>query len=546
MGYAEAADMLRRSARFTADPALRGPRLLEAGLIAMVAGRPEVARECLDQVIGEDQPPALVSAARVALARLQMMDGNGRLARDLLVGEAELLGPSDGPAAALMLADAAHASGMTGDAVRALELARLAEARLGEGAPHAEAVQVALIRVTCALLAGEPGAAELLERTPPPMEALSGGDPLAWPRVVVFVASLIWCDRFGDADALTESLIGTGRALSAPSMLPYPLASRANLRELTGDWEGAYVNAREAIELADEIGQHAVGAFARSVLAHLLAARGEEVECRALAAAALESVPSGDASAVIRSYVHALFGLLNLGLRRLDSALVALEAADEIARTAGVRSHGAFPYLPDLVETAVLAGRDDLAARGLARIEEQAPLGFARTLGAIERCRGLVAGDADEAIAHLRRAVDHEGAAGVPFERARSQLLLGERLQRARRRREAQEALAGALRTFEVLGASPWAERARTGLGTLGARPRARHSPATRDLTAQELQVARAAAEGLSNREIAAQLFLSVKTVEFHLRNAFAKLDVRSRTELAGRMLGGPTPEPGP
>jgi hypothetical protein len=104
-----------------------------------------------------------------------------------------------------------------------------------------------------------------------------------------------------------------------------------------------------------------------------------------------------------------------------------------------MRSHSPLPYLPDLVEAAVLAGRQEVAARGLASLESRAEGAFPRRLGAIERCRALVAEDAEVAIAHLERAAELEGGAGVPFERARSQLLLAERMLRARRRGDASE-----------------------------------------------------------------------------------------------------------
>jgi DNA-binding CsgD family transcriptional regulator len=125
----------------------------------------------------------------------------------------------------------------------------------------------------------------------------------------------------------------------------------------------------------------------------------------------------------------------------------------------------------------------------------------------------------------------------MPFEQARTELCWGERLRRDRRRAEACTQLRSALATFEQLGATPWAERARAELRAAGARPRRRADwSAARELTAQELQVALTIAQGLTNPEAAVALFLSRKTIEFHLGNVYRKLGLRSRTELTRRL----------
>ena len=125
----------------------------------------------------------------------------------------------------------------------------------------------------------------------------------------------------------------------------------------------------------------------------------------------------------------------------------------------------------------------------------------------------------------------------LPFETARTQLVFGERLRRGGRRVDARAQLRDALDTFERLGAEPWSERARAELETTGERVRRRRGAPTDELTPQELRVALVVARGASNREAAAALFLSPKTIEFHLRNVYRKLGIRSRTELVRAML---------
>lgn len=533
LGYGEAAEVMRRAAQLTPDAPTQAARLVEAGTFAMMAGRRDTARDCLDQAIRDADDPALAARARGTRAHLEMWTGNVKLAREMLVAEVDRLGPGGGIFASVMLADAAFCSAMAGEALKVLQFARAAEARLDSATPRGVAAMIEQLAATGAVLCGEPDAVSRVDAVIDPWEAVADGDPLALGRLGFFINALNWTGRHADALALAERIVGMGRGLSAPSMLPFPLAQRAELRIVIGDWDGAYASGSEALALAEETGQSGTASYARCQLARLSAGRGHEQECRALAAASLDSVSSNE-SGSLTMYAHAALGLLHLGMGRLDAALDELGLTSQIGRSQQVGSHAVVPYLCDLVEAAVRSRRSDVATRALAQLEAQDPAGVPRTLGAIERCNGLVTDDTERAIGHLKRAIDIEEQAGVPFERARSQLILGERLQRARHRRDATEVLGEALVTFEALGAVPWSERAADRLGTLGARPRARNSPGTRDLTAQELQVSRAAAQGLSNREIASQLFLSGKTVEFHLRNAFAKIGVRSRTGTRG------------
>jgi DNA-binding NarL/FixJ family response regulator len=160
------------------------------------------------------------------------------------------------------------------------------------------------------------------------------------------------------------------------------------------------------------------------------------------------------------------------------------------------------------------------------------------------RCRGYLAGEASFE-AHFTRALALHQVKPAPFEIARTQLCFGEVLRRHRRRVEGRQQLNEALNAFERLGADPWANRARVELLATGERSRKRDVAATRDLTPQELQIALAVAQGATNREAAAQLFLSPRTVEAHLSSAYRKLGARSRTELV-LIFANETTESGP
>jgi DNA-binding CsgD family transcriptional regulator len=218
--------------------------------------------------------------------------------------------------------------------------------------------------------------------------------------------------------------------------------------------------------------------------------------------------------------------LLELGLGREEAAVVELE-----------RLHGSglvfgepmiVLWLPDLIEAYIRAGMGVKASESLEVLEEQVrDRGRAGALAATERCRGLLA-ERGEFEQHFARALEWHAATPTPFERARTELCLGERLRRGRRGAEAKPYLLAALGTFERLGALPWAERTRRELGG-----RKEASGGLGSLTSHEREVAALVARGATNREAAAALFVSPKTIEYHLASAYRKLDVRSRTELA-------------
>lgn len=193
-------------------------------------------------------------------------------------------------------------------------------------------------------------------------------------------------------------------------------------------------------------------------------------------------------------------------------------------------------YLADLVEALGRTGRRDDAQRALDSLAEDAErTGGAWANAAVERGRLLLAGE-DRIEAHAEAAIAWHDRVDMPFERARTMLVLGERLRRARRRADARRALDEALDTFDRIGADPWSARARTELRATGGRAAEHAASPVEELTPRELQVAALVAEGRTNREVGAALFLSPKTIEHHLLAIYRKLGLRSRTQLAVRL----------
>ena len=198
------------------------------------------------------------------------------------------------------------------------------------------------------------------------------------------------------------------------------------------------------------------------------------------------------------------------------------------------------PWEPDLIEAYARQGRPGDARRVLARLERRADRTASPVArAAAARCRGMVDDDFEPA---FTAALALDDQRPMPFERARTLLAFGRRLHRARRRAEARERLLAARLGFEQLGASAWAEQAEAELSAAGAR---RREPDDSALTPQELRVAAAVQRGASSRDIAADLFLSPKTVEFHLRQIYRKLGVHSRTQLIAA-LAAPEQRRGP
>ncbi|MEA2450037.1 MAG: hypothetical protein QOG63_1969 [Thermoleophilaceae bacterium] len=527
---AAAARALERAADLSAGDDTRARRLFEAASNAYLAGASTQARRLLDSVPAPRSDPLLRADVEHLYGQVDMWDGHTDAAHRRLTAAAVEVQPDDPRRAALMLADGSLAALLSGSIQTGIGIARHAHRLAADLAADVSAV-TAPILANGLLLAGE----------------VEEGLPLlgVWDRIPVeqrpptaliqIAPPLTWIEAYDDTRAMLDGLIGVGRDLSSPSILVPALWNLAELDLRMGRWNEAYANCTESVSLAETTGQgpHLSLAF----MARVEAGRGLEDECRAHAGQAValgRDLGSGAALA----YGLSALGLLELGLGRSATTIETLEGLADALDGMGVHEPAVVPFMPDLIEAYVLQGRLDEARSRLASLGRQAErTGFAWTNAVTARCAGLLADDGsyDEAFEH---ALDWHARVQQPFERARTQLCYGERLRRGRRVCEAREQLRLALDEFERLGAAPWAGKALSELRATGERRRSRGSE-TSELTPRELQVALVVAEGATNREAAASLFLTVKTIEFHLGQIYRKLGVRSRTELAHRMASG-------
>jgi DNA-binding CsgD family transcriptional regulator len=417
------------------------------------------------------------------------------------------------------------------DPRRGLETARRANAFAERGDDPAARLAASLALVQTLVLGGQTAeAVSILDRCTP---ALDAADPLgAYHLLHGPSLTLIYFERFSEAEALITRVTEAARAASALTLLPLCLGSRAELEYRLGRWPAALAHGSEATRLAAETGAKTILPFALALTARVEAVQGRKQEARRHASEAVEASTEA-LSVATMFYAETALALLALSFRRFDEAA---ERLGRVAREEDVRGIGEPAILlwpPDHVEACARAGRRKEAEAALVRLERQAEhIDHPWRRAVAARCRGLLAGDEDFD-AEFGEALRQHDRTPMPFERARTELCLGEHHRRAGRRVDARVPLRSALAAFEQLGAAPWAERAGAELRATGEAVRRRDAAGIEQLTAQELQVVLVVARGATNKEAAAELFLSPKTIDFHLRNVYRKLGVRSRAELA-------------
>jgi DNA-binding CsgD family transcriptional regulator len=348
----------------------------------------------------------------------------------------------------------------------------------------------------------------------------------------------MWMERFDRAQSVVDRVIDDARARARWRSSPTRSRSARSSAFRRGPWTAGYADAEEAARVSRETGQEAGLSYALQMQAEIEAALGRFDEARDHASESIDLGQRTEAP-VFSPYARAALGAVALAENQIDVAVSEYETAREELLAIGMPAPGEVFWTVELIEAHVRGGATEKAAAELERLAELVTDSHPAVQQAqLERSRALVSADHDEAVAHLERALEHHGASRTPFEHARTQLALGERLRRRKARTEARDQLRAALDTFERLGAKPWAERARAELRTGGGATAAKSMPLGEILTPHELQVAMIVARGATNKEVAAQLFVSPKTVEHRLGNIYKKLEVRSRTELARLVTG--------
>ncbi|WP_372404122.1 AAA family ATPase [Streptomyces luteireticuli] len=527
-GVATAAKALRRAAALASDPGTRARLLTDAAECAWKAAEPHQAQALLTQAESLAGTPALRAGLLRVRGAITHASEDPADACAMLLETARLTRDTDPRQAGESLVMAARSAWIANTPEQLADIADLLE-----GLPSTPATRDAR------RFAGHlryVGSVTYNERPPGPAGAdtpvtwLCPNHPRPWVWPPVFLPHLL-----GSTGPVLQALQHAADALrkeGAMGTLPMTLAPLVSLQLLTGDWSAAGTNATEALTLALETGQLGPAGHLRAMLAWIAAARGDSDRCRQLATASLDiTVPRRVSSAV--ALAHWALGLDALAAGRPHDAARLL---GEICTPEGPAHHYMVRQLalPDFVEACVRAGEAD---RARAALDDEAPH-VPPHLRPDRRCRALLA-RGDDAEEHFLAALEDAGPSA--FDTGRCHLLYGEWLRRNRRIKQARDHLLRAEEQLDTVGAAPWAEQARAELRAAGTRTAHRPPagpPATDALTARELQVLRLAAQGLSNSEIAVRLFVSPRTVGYHLYKIFPKLGVTSRAQLYGQSFG--------
>ncbi len=540
-GSAVLARTMTAAATLTPAPERRADRLLAAAEATVAMGRSGHAVELLERALEISEDPRKWAVAERLRARVDILAGVPQVAHDRLVVAARPLEQEDPLLASQMLSEAvvAHmASGNFAEYVQTASHALAVSERAPQGADSLPGLLLAMGMLASG--AGDRAIAQL------DRYAAIAQDPQMWlamPEIAGMMGlALQWIERYEEAERLLTAVTVQARSGGAIRALAFPLAVQADLHFLLGRWPAALSAAREAVSLAEDVGEGALLANNLLYLARIQAGLGMAAECRANAERGLGLSATYGLGAVAPYGMHAL-ALLALGESSYEEALAHLEAIDE-SLPDFADEPGLSRWDPDRVEAYIRAKRPAPARRALERYEHAVEFtNRAQGRAALARLHGLIGPDGD-----LERHFEHSlhlyQRLPLPFERARTHLCYGERLRRARMRRQAREQLTAALSTFQALGAQRWAERTRRELAAAGARQGKSAAPlAPRDerwslLTPQQARVVREIVAGATYREAADALYLSPRTVEFHLRQVYRALGIRSRSELL-LSLGG-------
>jgi len=520
-GYAAAAAAYERAADLTADPAAQADRFASAAENRAEIGDFDQARSLAARASAEATDPIVQARLANVRARAEIARGQLLAAHRTLTDGAAKIAATDPPRTARMLTYAMHVAWLRGDrslvADTATQLSGLGE-RASELMPLVELMLCLARQAT-----GHPGddpprLADLVARA----RRSRAGDP--YDLAMIAIDALV-TGQNADASEMLTVLVADARAHGRIGWLPTLLACLAQAQLYAGRLCDATASATEALGIARATGQPQWASELNGTMAYLAAIEGNQERCHQLAASALAE-PVGALAPAARPWVRWALGLLDLGSGRLDTALMQLEA---IWQGAAHYHASALHSIPDLIEVMVRLGHPARAAEPLTRFSDWARLACSPGIDALaERCHALLEAG-EEAEQHYLAALKLDDES---FDRARTQLLYGAWLRRSRRKSDARTQLRAAAGYLDRIGAAPWAAQAHAELratGVTSARPGRMSIPR---LTPQELQVTRLAAQGLSNRDIAAQLFLSPRTVGYHLYKAYPKLGITSRGQL--------------
>src|SRR5215831_4977750 len=524
-GLAAAAAFLERAVVLTADPARRTERALAAAQASLQAGAFGKARELL--VMAEAGPLDELQAGRADLLRGQatFASGLGSDAAPLLLKAAKRLEQLDRGLARENYLSAWMAAMFAGRLVGAGDLLEVSRAARALPAPTDPPCPADLILDGLALLVtdGPAAAAPALRHvvtafTGPGISAAEG---LRWGWFAQAAASALWDDHAWHAMLVRQ--VRLARDAGALDQLPIILGALGTAAVWSGDFAAAASLIAEADAVCEATGSRAAP-FAAMMLASL---RGDQAEAAPLIEATIARAEAGGQGMAV-ACAHWVAAILANSLGHYEAALAAARHASEDTFTLNISMWA----LPELVEAAVRSRDSEVAADALERLAESTQAGGTDFgLGLEARCRALVTGGAaaDEL---YREAIDRLGRTQLRPELARAHLLYGEWLRRGGRRADARGQLRTAHDMLDAIGMEAFAGRARRELAATGEKVRRRRAETRDRLTPQEEHIARLARDGRTSPEIGGLLFLSARTVEWHLGKIFTKLGIGSRREL--------------
>jgi DNA-binding CsgD family transcriptional regulator len=526
-GRAQARGGLAAAAALTGDPARRADRALAAAQASLGAGAFDVARGLL--AAAEAGPLDELQRARLNLLRAEAAysESRGSEAPALLLRAAKALEPLD-----LQLARETYLDAWSS----ALFAGQLASASLHEVSREVRAAlrpvslrpsDLLLDGFALAFTDGRPEAAPVLERA---VTGFAGDDVsteevLRWGWLATAAAVMVW--DYESCLAVADRGVQLARDSGALTVLAVSVNVLSQAVVFGGDFGRVAMLVAEADAVIEATGTQ-VAPYGALVLAGL---RGREAEASALIDATIKEATAGGQGTAVQ-YANWAKSLLLNGLGRYPDALAAAKEASDDTPELFVSAWAA----SELIESATRSDETELARSALEHLTAATDVADNDwALGMQARSRALLS-DGDDAERLYREAIERLGRTRLRPELARAHLLYGEWLRREHRRVDARARLRAAHDLFVAIGMEAFAERARGELLATGERVRKRTVQTRDELTPQERQIAGLARDGLSNPEIGARLFLSPRTVEWHLRKVFAKLGIRSRRELAGAM----------
>jgi DNA-binding CsgD family transcriptional regulator len=524
-GYTAESELLSRAAELTPVSHDRSRRLLGAAYAANLSGDSPRAQQLLDEARKEKLDELDQARAQLLDGMVSVPIGRGSRAPALLLEAAKSFAPLNPELSrrallasfSALLSASQCAEGTTGGEIGEVALAALSDVE------EDSTIDSLLRGVASSFVSDYPEATSALRRSLATLRQMSAAEITEWFYLGPFMANVLW-----DPDSyrfVAELLETAARQQGAILVVQFALMASAAEDVREGRFSAARIRYAELLEITEAVGGPT--SFFSLLDVELAAWEGEEEATRSKIHDLIQAATAfGSGTPILNG--HYAMAILELGLGQYERALTAAQALEE------ARMPAWSPFaLPLIVEAAMRCTDVEAAQDALIQITERAQaVQTPFALGLMWRCRALVKDD-DQTESAFASAIECFEKSPWKTELARTHLLLGEWLRRKKRRTEARDQLRTAYDFFAAIGARAFAERTRFELEATGERARSRRIETTTDLTVRELQIARLAANGLTSREIASQLFISPNTVEYHLKKVFQKLGVRSRIQLA-------------